>query len=111
LLLGGFQSALCFGKGTGKEACISRDAFEQFLNRRSFWKSGGQEVKGEGEGGGQEVCLEEVGSMSWGEFKPRLADAVVAHLEPLQAAYREVIADPTYLDEVRAPSFPSTAPL
>ncbi len=46
--------------------------------------------------------MEEVGNMSWGEFKPILADAVVAHLEPLQAAYREVIADPTYLDEVRA---------
>eukprot|EP00884_Botryococcus_braunii_P023414 jgi/Botrbrau1/9757/Bobra.85_1s0008.1 len=53
-------------------------------------------------GQSMEVCLEEVGSMSWGQFKPLLADAVVAHLEPLQAAYREVIADPTYLDQVLA---------
>lgn len=54
-----------------------------------------------GRGVAQETALDEVGSMSWGQFKGRLADAVVAHLEPLQDAYKLVVADPTYLDEVR----------
>ena len=38
----------------------------------------------------------------WGEFKPLLADALVAHLEPLQSRYREIVADPAYLDSVLA---------
>lgn len=44
--------------------------------------------------------LQEVQGMSWGEFKPRLADAVVAHLEPIQKRYYEVRQDDAYLEQV-----------
>ena len=39
--------------------------------------------------------------MSWGAFKPVLADAVVAHIEPIQKRYNEVVADEVYLNKVR----------
>ncbi len=48
----------------------------------------------------QDVIAEEVKDMRWGQFKSTLADAVVAHLEPIQQRYHEVIADSTYLDQV-----------
>ena len=48
----------------------------------------------------QDVIAEEVKDMRWGQFKSTLADAVVAHLEPIQQRYYEVIADNTYLDQV-----------
>ena len=38
--------------------------------------------------------------MSWGQFKPLLADAVVAHIAPIQKTYNEVMADQAYLDRV-----------
>ena len=44
----------------------------------------------------------EVADMRWGAFKPLLADAVVAHLEPIQQRYAEVTADPAYLDGILA---------
>ncbi|CAL8465216.1 g4751 [Coccomyxa elongata] len=49
-----------------------------------------------------EAAAEEVCDLSWGEFKPRLADAVVAHLEPLQQRYNLIMEDKSYLDEVLA---------
>ena len=48
----------------------------------------------------QESVLEEAGSMRWGPFKSVLADAVVAHLQPIQQKYAAVMADEAYLDEV-----------
>ena len=45
-----------------------------------------------------EEAAADVASCSWGEFKPRLADAVVEHLRPLQAAYAGFAADPAGLD-------------
>ena len=48
----------------------------------------------------QESALEDVGNLSWGAFKPVLADAVIAHLAPLQQQYAAVMSDPAYLDEV-----------
>ena len=48
----------------------------------------------------KEDILEEVKDMSWGEFKPVLADAIVAHLEPIQKRYYEVREDDDYLDSV-----------
>ena len=48
----------------------------------------------------REDILAEVGSMSWGQFKPVLADAVVAHIAPIQTRYNEVMADQAYLDRV-----------
>ena len=50
--------------------------------------------------GAQESALEDVGNLSWGAFKPVLADAVIAHLAPLQQQYSAVMSDPAYLDEV-----------
>jgi len=50
----------------------------------------------------RESIADEVRDLNWGAFKPLLADAVVAHLEPLQQRYREVREDPTYLDGVLA---------
>ena len=44
----------------------------------------------------------ECASLKWSEFKPRLADAVVAHLEPLQARYAQLTSDQGYLDGVLA---------
>jgi len=48
----------------------------------------------------KEEVLTECGSMRWGSFKPLLADALVAHLEPIQNRYRDVTADPAYLDAI-----------
>ena len=48
----------------------------------------------------QDVIVEEVREMRWGQFKSTLADAIVAHLEPIQQRYHEVIADDAYLDHV-----------
>jgi len=45
----------------------------------------------------KEDIAEEVKDMSWGEFKPLLAEAVVAHLEPIQIRYHEVRGDEEYL--------------
>lgn len=50
----------------------------------------------------REEILKEVGSMSWGQFKPVLADAVVAHIDPIQKRYNEVMADEAYLNKVLA---------
>lgn len=50
----------------------------------------------------QDEVVAECGTMRWGTFKPLLADALVAHLAPIQARYNEAIADPTYLDGVLA---------
>lgn len=40
----------------------------------------------------------EVADMSWGQFKPVLAEAVVEHLRPFQARYKEVMDDRGQLD-------------
>jgi len=48
----------------------------------------------------KEDILEEVKDMSWGEFKPLLAEAIVNHLEPIQKRYAEVRADEEYLNNV-----------
>ncbi|GFH45144.1 hypothetical protein CTEN210_01618 [Chaetoceros tenuissimus] len=45
----------------------------------------------------KEDILEEVKDMSWGEFKPVLADAIIAHLEPIQNRYHEIRNDEEYL--------------
>ena len=48
----------------------------------------------------KEDILEEVGDMSWGQFKPLLADAVVNHLQPIQERYYEVRNDEAKLDQI-----------
>ncbi|CAL5222145.1 g4467 [Coccomyxa viridis] len=49
-----------------------------------------------------EDVVSETAQMSWGEFKPLLADAVIAHLEPLQQRYNAIMEDEGYLDSVLA---------
>ncbi|CAM9120246.1 unnamed protein product [Ectocarpus fasciculatus] len=47
----------------------------------------------------EEVSLE-VQDMSWGTFKPLLADATVEHLRPLQERYKDILEDRSYLNKV-----------
>merc|ERR1719384_1515891 len=49
------------------------------------------------DGKSKEEIAEEVIDMTWGEFKPILADAIVNHLEPIQKRYKEVREDEDYL--------------
>jgi tryptophanyl-tRNA synthetase len=46
------------------------------------------------------LTKESVTGMQYGEFKKRVAEAVIARLEPIQQRYREVTADPFYIDSV-----------
>lgn len=48
----------------------------------------------------EDIEKEIEGLSNWGDFKPLLADAVVAHLEPIQKRYAEVRADEDYLRSV-----------
>jgi tryptophanyl-tRNA synthetase len=41
----------------------------------------------------REAILDRVKNMSWGEFKPVLADAIVAHLQPIQERYAQIRAN------------------
>ena len=50
----------------------------------------------------EEVAAEAEGWAGWGTFKPLLADAIVAHLAPIQARYNEIVADPELLQTVLA---------
>lgn len=42
----------------------------------------------------------EVQTMRWGDFKPKLADALVEHLRPIQTRYTELMSDTSYVDDV-----------
>jgi|UPI000581B3E0 tryptophanyl-tRNA synthetase len=44
--------------------------------------------------------LAQVRDLTWGDFKPILADAIVNHLEPIQKRYHAVRADEEYLQAV-----------
>ena len=51
-------------------------------------------------GRGREAAAQECAEMGWGQFKPLLADATVAALEPIQARHRELMADGAELNRV-----------
>ena len=51
-------------------------------------------------GQGREQAASECAEMGWGQFKPMLAEATVNALGPIQARYRELMLDPTELDQV-----------
>jgi len=38
--------------------------------------------------------------MRYGELKKQVAEMVIAHLEPLQARYRQIMSEPGYLDGI-----------
>ena len=46
------------------------------------------------------ITKESVSGMRYGDFKKRVAEAVIARLEPIQQRYREVTADANYIDSV-----------
>jgi tryptophanyl-tRNA synthetase len=48
------------------------------------------------------ITKESVNGMRYGDFKKRVAEAVIARLEPIRQRYREVTADPAYIDEILA---------
>lgn len=48
----------------------------------------------------KEDVLREVNGQTWGTFKPLLADAVIAHLNPIRLKYNELKNDPGYLQSV-----------
>jgi tryptophanyl-tRNA synthetase len=50
----------------------------------------------------KEEVAAECAQLRWSDFKPRLADALVAHLQPLQQRYAQLRADDTFLDDVLA---------
>ncbi|CAN8287864.1 unnamed protein product [Cochlearia groenlandica] len=47
-----------------------------------------------------EEVMDECKDMSWGSFKPLLADAIIEHLSPIQSRYKEITAETAYLDKV-----------
>ncbi len=53
-------------------------------------------------GKGRELAARECAEMGWGTFKPLLAEAAVASLEPIQARYHELMADRSELNRVLA---------
>lgn len=53
-------------------------------------------------GRSQEAVLAEFAGKGFGEFKPALAEVTVAHLAPITARYRELLADPAAIDRVLA---------
>lgn len=46
------------------------------------------------------ITKESVAGMRYGDFKKRIAGAVIARLEPIQQRYREITADVSYIDTV-----------
>ena len=46
------------------------------------------------------ITAETVAGKRYGDFKKLVAEAVIARLEPIQERYRQVTADPAYLDSV-----------
>jgi tryptophanyl-tRNA synthetase len=46
------------------------------------------------------ITSESVDGMRYGDFKKRVADTVIARLEPIQKRFREIAAQPGYIDRV-----------
>ena len=53
-------------------------------------------------GKGREAAAAECAEMGWGQFKPLLAEATVAALEPIQRRHQELMGDRAELDRVLA---------
>jgi tryptophanyl-tRNA synthetase len=50
-------------------------------------------------------------AMRYGDLKKNVADAVIAHLEPLQQRYREIVSEPVYLETVLRESAERVSPI
>lgn len=55
-----------------------------------------QVVSGESE----EEVERQMKSLTWSQFKPRLADALISHLAPIQRRYNDIIADEENLESI-----------
>jgi len=51
-------------------------------------------------GKGRDAAAQECADMGWGQFKPLLAEAAVAALEPIQQRYKELMDDRSQLESV-----------
>ncbi len=51
-------------------------------------------------GKSKEEVATECADMGWGQFKPVLTEATIAHLKPIQDKYHEIMADPGYLESI-----------
>jgi tryptophanyl-tRNA synthetase len=49
--------------------------------------------------------------LRYGDLKKSIAEAVIEHLEPLQNRYRQIVADPTYLESVLRESAERVTPI
>jgi tryptophanyl-tRNA synthetase len=47
-----------------------------------------------------EEMRNEIQGMNWGQFKPKLAEAVIEHLKPIQRNYFQLIQDKEYLEQI-----------
>jgi tryptophanyl-tRNA synthetase len=54
---------------------------------------------------------ERFSGMRYGDLKKQVAESVIAHLEPLQQRYREITADPHYLETVLRESAERVTPI
>lgn len=57
------------------------------------------------------VTRSDVMGMRYGDFKKLVAESVVARLEPIQKTYREITADPAYIDGVLARGLERVLPI
>ena len=57
------------------------------------------------------VTKESVMGMRYGDFKKRIAEAVIARLEPIQKRFREITSDAGYIDQVLAAARERVLPL
>jgi len=62
-------------------------------------------------GQGQEEIEARFADKGYGDLKKELADLVIVRLEPLQARYREVTADPAYIDGLLQQSVEKLRPI
>ncbi len=46
------------------------------------------------------VTKASVNGLRYGDFKKRVTEAVISRLEPIQKRYREVTAEPAYIDAI-----------
>lgn len=59
----------------------------------------------------EDAAKAEFQGLRYGDLKKKVADAAIAGIEPIQARYREIAADPSYLDSVLEEGRARAAPI
>ena len=62
-------------------------------------------------GAGDDEIKREFTGMRYGDLKKRVADMVIAHIEPFQARYRKIVEEPGYLEGVLREGAARVAPI